>query len=97
MNSDFNNFRFCSGTSNFPDENLKSFFRKCNSVETPFNHSDLKYHGIYDFNKLSINKNSSLATLHLHIASVPKHFEDLQNFLSFLKYPFDIIEFKNTK
>ena len=106
INSGCNNFRFSSDTNIFPDENLKSFFTKCNSIETPFNDSDhpvsidSKSHDINDFNKLNINKNSSLATLHLNIASLSKHFEDLQNFLSLLKHSFDIIgisEHKITK
>ena len=77
----------------FPDENLKPFFTKCNFIETLFNYSDhsvsrdSKYHDINDFNK---NKNQSLATLHLNIASVSKQFEDLQNFLFLLKHSFDI-------
>ena len=63
INSGFNNFRFSSDTGIFPDENLKSFFTKCNSLETPFNDSDhpfsmnSKYHNINDFNKLNTNKN----------------------------------------
>ena len=32
-----------------------------------------------------------LPTLHLNIASLPRHFEDLQNFLSLLKRSFNII------
>ena len=52
---------------------------------------DSKYYDINDFNKLSINKNSSFATLHLNIASLSKHFDDLQNFLSLLKNSFNII------
>ena len=40
INSDFNNFRFSSDTNIFPEENLKSFFTKCNSIEAPFNNSD---------------------------------------------------------
>ena len=84
-------------------EILNLFSKKWNSIETPFNDSnhpvsiDLKYHDIYNFSKLNINKNSSLVTLHLYIASLSKHFEDLQNFLSLLKHSFDIIEFQNTK
>ena len=64
----------CSSDTNiFPDENLKSFVTKGTSIKTPFNDSDHlvsidpKYHGINDFNKLNINKNSSLATFHLNI------------------------------
>ena len=69
INSGFNNFCFSSDANIFPNENLKSFFTKRNSIETPFNDSDhpasidSRYHDINNFNKLSINKNSSLATL----------------------------------
>ena len=51
-------------------------------------------------NKLNINKYSFLASFHLNIALLSKHFEDLQNFLSLLKHTFDIIgisEHKITK
>ena len=33
----------------------------------------------------------SFSVLHLNIASLPKHFEDLQNYISLLKQSFDII------
>ena len=64
----------CSSNKNIsPDENLKSFVTKSTSIKTPFNDSDHlvsidpKYHDINDFNKLNINKISSLATFHLNI------------------------------
>ena len=88
MNTEQTSENIFTYTNIFPGENFKSFFTKCNSIKTPFNDSDhpvsivSKYHDINDFNKLSINKNSSLATLHLTIASISKPFEDLQNFLS---------------
>ena len=47
---------------------------------------DFKYHDISDFNKINMNKNSSLAALHLNIALWSKQFEDLQNFLYLLKH-----------
>ena len=106
INCGFNNFRISSDTNIFPDENLKLFFTKYNSIEITCNDSDhpvpvdSRYHDIKDFNKLNINKNSSLAPLHLNIASLSKHFEDLQNFVSLLKHSFDIIgisEHKITK
>ena len=40
INSGFNNFGFSSDANIIPDENLKSFFTKCNSIETPFNDPD---------------------------------------------------------
>ena len=98
-----NNFRFSSDTSIFSDQNIKSYFTKCNSTETPFNESDRtvsiysKDHDINNFNKLNINKNSSPPTLHLNIASLSKHFEDLPNFLYFLKHSFDIIKISEHK
>ena len=52
---------------------------------------DPKYYDIKDLNKLSVNESSSFATLHLHIASLSKIFNDLQNFQSLLKHSFDII------
>ena len=63
INFGFNNFRFSSDTDIFPDENLKSFFTKCNSIEAPFNDFDhpvfinSSYLDINYFNKLNINKN----------------------------------------
>ena len=80
INSGFSNFHFSSDKNIFLDENLQSFFIKCNSIDTPFNDSDhpvfidSKCHDINDFNKLNKNKNSSLATLHLNIASLSSHF-----------------------
>ena len=97
INSGFNNFEFSSDTTVFPDENLKQLFTKCNSIETPFNDADhplsidSKCCDINDFNSIHINKNSSFAVLHLNIASLSKHFDDLKNLLSLLKYSFDII------
>ena len=97
INSGLNSFEFSGDTVLFPDEKLKSFLSECNSIETPFNDAehqvllDSKYHDINDFNRIKISKQASLATLHLNIASISKHFEDLQNLLSVLKHSFDII------
>ena len=97
VNSGFNNFLFSKDTNIFPDENLNSFLTECNSIETPFDDSDhpvsidSKHYDINHFNKLNINKNSSFATLRLNIASLSKHFDGLQIFLSLLKHFFDII------
>ena len=97
INFGFNNSLFSTDTNILPDENLNLFFTECNFIETLFNNFchpvsvDSKYYDISDFNKLSINKNSSLATLHLNIASSSKNFEGLQILLSLLKHSFDII------
>ena len=103
INSDFSNFLFSKDTNIVLDENLNSCFTECSSIETPFNGSDhpvsidSKYYDVNDFNKLSINKSSSFATAHLHTASLSKHFDDLQNFLSLLKHSFDIIGISERK
>ena len=103
INSDFSNFLFSKDTNIVLDENPNSCFTECSSIETPFNGSDhpvsidSKYYDVNDFNKLIINKSSSFATLHLHTASLSKHFDDLQNFLSLLKHSFDIIGISERK
>ena len=90
-------------TNIFPDENLNSIFTECNLIETSFNDSnhpvsiDSKYYDINDFGKLNRNKNSSFVTLHLTTASLWKNVDDLQNFLSLLKYSFDIAEISEHK
>ena len=103
INSGFNNSLFRKDTNIFPDENLNLFFIACNSKETPFNDSDhpkyidSKYYDIHDLNKLNINKNSSFGALHLNIASVSKHFDDSQNFLSFWNIILILLAFFNIK
>ena len=104
INSAFSHFFFSKDTNIVPDQNLNSFFTECNSIETPFNdfkHSvsiNSKYYDINDFNKLSTNKSSYFATLHLNIASLSKHFDDLQNLLSLLKHILLILlAFRNIK
>ena len=85
---------------------IKIIFKKCNSIETPFNYPDrpvsidFKYQDINDFSKLSINKNSNLATIHLKTILLSKHFEDLLILLSPLKHSSGIIgipEYKTNK
>ena len=88
LNFGFHNFEFSSDTNIFSDEGLKLIFTEWNYMETPFSDSDhpvaigSKFYDINDFNKLKINENFSLSTLHLNITSLPKHSEDLHNFLS---------------
>ena len=97
INVGFINFLFSKDTKIFQDKNLNLFFTEYNSIETPFNDSDhpvstdSKCYDINDFNKVNINRNSFLATLHLNIMSLLKHFDHLQNYLSLLKHSSDII------
>ena len=80
-----------------PNENLKGLFNTCNFTETPFNGKDhslsinSKYYDVIGFNDITNDKHSSFSVLHLNIASLPKHFEDLQNYISLFKQSFDII------
>ena len=103
INSGFNNFFSTKDTNIFPDENLNSFFTECNSIRTPFKHSDypvsvdFKYYDISDFDKLNKSKNFSSAALHLNIESLSKYFDNLQNFLSLLKHYFDFIDISKHK
>ena len=83
INFGFSGFCFSSDTSIFEDKSLKSVFKKCSSLEIAFNNSDhlvcidSKYHDINNFGKVNVNKNPSLATIHLNIALLSKHFKDL--------------------
>ena len=97
MNSGFNNFNFSSNSKIVPNESLKTLFNTRNSIETPFNSKDhsfsinSKYYDVIDFNDIIHDKHSSFSVLHLNIASLHKHFEDLQNYISLLKQSFHII------
>ena len=72
----FNDFTFSSDTNIFPDKNLKKNFTECNSIATPVNDSahpvsmDSKYHEISYYNRLTIDKNSTLATFHLNMKGI---------------------------
>ena len=50
-----------------------------------------KYYDTNNFNKLTINKNSTLVILHLNIASLSKLFDDLHDLIGLLNRSFDII------
>ena len=76
----------------FQAKNLKAFFTECNSTEISFNDAhhrlfpDSKSYDNNDFNKLTINKNSVLPTLHLNIVFLSKHFNDLHKFSALLNH-----------
>ena len=94
LNSGFSDFTFPNDTNIFPDNNLRLYFTKYNSIETPI--IDVDHPGyvdsknyINDFRKLTIKK-FTLAALQLNIASLSKHFDDLYNLLALLNRSFDI-------
>ena len=64
------------------DENEEDFF---NSMV------DSKYYKITDFNKMKPDKSSSLGLMHVNIASLDAHIDDLRMALGRLKFSFDVI------
>ena len=97
LNSSFGNHSFSNSSKIVPDEQLKLFTEKCNTLEIPYDESDpsnnifSKYYDINDFKEIQHDDNSDFSLLHLNIASLSKHFDDLQNFLTLLDHKFDII------
>ena len=57
----------------------------------PLSLVDSKYYDIDQLNSLELDVPSSFGLLHLNIASLDKHFDDLRLVLSKLNYKFDII------
>ena len=82
---------------------LKKFIQECESIEKQFssdeeNNNELltstvnsKYYNVSNFNKIKIDKKSSFGLIHVNIASLNKHFDDLHELLSRLKFDFDVI------
>ena len=88
--------QFTDDTSITPCDTDKSFYNDCNSIEIPLNdekhtvHIDSKYYNLSDFNDLIIDP-AALGVMHLNIASLSKHFDDLSNLLAMMKYSFPVI------
>ena len=92
---------------------LNKFINECESIEKQIsavendNSDELftstvnsNYYAMNKFNSLKIDKSSSFGFLHVNIASLNKHFDELSETLSRLKYNFDVIgisEHKITK
>ena len=74
----------------------QKFLDDCNQLKFPLDSDERnfniqsQYLTIDEFSTLDTIKGSSFALGHLNIASLFKHIEDLQCFLSQLKHPFDI-------
>ena len=58
---------------------------------------DSKYYNIKDLNKMKPDKSSSLGLMHVNIASLDAHIDDLRTALGRLKFSFDVIIFPNMK
>ena len=87
-----------------PHESLTSFLDECNSTSNDFydnvhsqefsefpNPINSKYYDIAQFNSIKHDPSSSFSLFHTNLASINKHFDDMQNILSCLKTKFDII------
>ena len=77
---------------------MKSFENRIKSVsddedEEDFFNSmvDSKYYTIKDLNKVKPDKSSSLGIMHVNIASLDAHIDDLRMALGRLKFSFDVI------
>ena len=90
------NYDFTIDTTPFPSLSEQKFFESCNNINVPLDNEDhpvsinSRYYDIDEFSKLDFKEND-FGILHLNIASLNKHMNDLQNFLSFFDYKFDII------
>ena len=86
-----------------PRQGFNEFIAKCNSISNDYenwtndeheglpNPINSRYHDIHLFNQINPSPDSSLGILHTNIASIGKHFDDLNSVLSLLKYKFHII------
>ena len=89
--------------SSMSSSQLKKFIQECESIEKQFSSDDFnndelltstvnsKYYNVSNFNKIKIDKKSSFGLFHVNIASLNKHFDDLHELLSRLKFDFDVI------
>ena len=80
---------------------LKKFIEECESIEKKLSSDDSddllpstvqsKYYNMKNFNSIKYDKSSSFGLFHVNIASLNKHFEELQELLTKLKFDFDVI------
>ena len=81
---------------------LKKFIKECESINkqvssenenTEFMNGTVnsKYYNIKNFNSVKFDGASSFGLLHVNIASLNKHFDELHQLLSRLKFEFDVI------
>ena len=89
-------------TSITPDQ-LKKFVQQCNLIDNQLKNNDdendemisslvnSKYHDIKEFNSIRYDKSSSFSLMHVNLASLNAHIDDLRSVLCRLKTEFDII------
>ena len=87
-----------------PQNQFKEFLDECNNIPNNLlenvDNKDLedfpnpvnsKYHDIHQFNQIKPDPISSLGLIHTNLASIGKHFDDLNLVISLLKFDFHII------
>ena len=87
-----------------PSDTLSYFLEECNSTANNYydnvhseefnefpNPINSKYYDIGQFNSIKHDHTSSFSLFHTNLASIKKHFDDMQNIISCLKTKFDII------
>ena len=87
-----------------PQNQFKEFLDECNNISNNLlenvDNKDLedfpnpvnsKYHDIHQFNQIKPDPISSLGLIHTNLASIGKHFNDLNLVISLLKLEFHII------
>ena len=85
-----------------PPKNLQSLFKNFNELSSEENSEDdfsinCKYYDIDSFRKAKFNSDKHLSVLHINIASLSKHKQDLETFLAMLNFEFSIIAITETK
>ena len=85
-----------------PPKNIQSLFKNFNELSSEENSEDdfsinCTYYDIYSFRKAKFNSDKHLSVLHINIASLSKHKQDLETFLAMLNFEFSIIVITETK
>ena len=82
---------------------LNKFVKQCENIKSQISTDDVnedeffnsmvnsKYYNINNFNKLKPDKTSNFGLLHVNIASLDAHIDDLRSVLGRLKFSFDVI------
>ena len=82
------------------DDNQSKFTEKCDKINIAINNDDdpnlpplidSNYYDIKEFNACKIDKISSFGLIHINIASLNKHIDDLKLILSMLTHEIDVI------
>ena len=84
-----------------PNHNITKFTVECDKIINEINNGeedpnlpsliDSNYYDINEFNSCKIDKSSSFGLLHINIASLNKHIDDLKLILSMLTHEIDVI------